>query len=109
MDGVALILGASSGFGEATALALARAGMDIAGVHLDRRHAMPHVEEIQAGIRAAGREAWFYNVNAADEGKRRATLDDLARRLGEREGAPGVRVLLHSLAFGTLKPMLAPE
>ena len=33
----ALILGASSGFGEAAALAFAEAGYDIFGVHLDRR------------------------------------------------------------------------
>ena len=33
----ALILGASSGFGEAAALEFARAGYDIIGVHLDRR------------------------------------------------------------------------
>ena len=39
----ALILGASSGFGEATALELARAGMNIFGVHLDRREKLPHV------------------------------------------------------------------
>ena len=33
----ALILGVSSGFGEATAVELARAGMNIFGVHMDRR------------------------------------------------------------------------
>ena len=33
----ALILGASSGFGAESAVALARAGYDICGVHLDRK------------------------------------------------------------------------
>ena len=37
LDGWALILGASSGFGAATSRALARAGLDIFGVHLDRK------------------------------------------------------------------------
>ena len=50
----ALILGASSGFGEATAIELARAGMNIFGVHLDRRDKLPHVAEIQQKIREAG-------------------------------------------------------
>ena len=52
----ALILGASSGFGEATALALSAAGYDICGVHLDRRQGMAHVDEIKAGIEANGRQ-----------------------------------------------------
>lgn len=108
LDGFAVILGASSGFGEACALALAKAGLSIVGVHLDRRSTMPHVEEIQGQIRALGREAWFYNVNAADEGKRREVLDDVQRRLAERGKGERVRVLLHSLAFGTLLPFL-PE
>ena len=46
----ALILGASSGFGEACARALAHAGYDIAGVHLDRKAGLAHVEEIKAAI-----------------------------------------------------------
>src|SRR6516225_2861394 len=61
----ALILGASSGFGEATAVELARAGMNIFGVHMDRRATMPHVEEVQARIRNLGRECQFFNFNAA--------------------------------------------
>ena len=63
----ALILGASSGFGEAAAIELARAGMNIFGVHLDRRDRLPHVEELQGKIRAIGREAQFFNVNASDD------------------------------------------
>jgi len=98
----ALILGASSGFGEATARELARVGYDIFGVHLDRRATLPHVEEVMAGIRAQGREAVFFNVNAADAEKRKEVVAQIRARLaGSQPGT--VRVLLHSLAFGTLK------
>lgn len=93
----ALILGVSSGFGAATGRELARAGMNVAGVHLDRRQTMPLVEKIQADIQAEGSEALFFNVNAADPEKRTEVLDALQER-GAR-----VRVLLHSIAFGTLK------
>jgi len=98
----ALILGASSGFGEATALELAAAGMNIFGVHLDRRETLGHVAEIEEGIRAEGREAIFFNGNAADESKRTSVIAAIGERLnphGEK-----VRLLLHSLAFGALKP-----
>ncbi|MGH7409262.1 MAG: 3-oxoacyl-ACP reductase, partial [Candidatus Methylomirabilales bacterium] len=61
LAGCGLILGASSGFGEATALALAGAGMDIFGVHLDRKATLPNVERIQGEIRAAGRQGVFFN------------------------------------------------
>jgi len=100
LDGWALILGASSGFGAAVSRALARAGMDIVGVHLDRRAGLAEVEKLKEEIRGHGREALFFNVNAADEKKRAATLDEVAEEAGGRK----IRVLLHSLAFGTLKP-----
>lgn len=107
LSGWALILGASSGFGEATALALSRCGMDIFGVHLDRRSTMANVERISAHIRSAGRQAVFFNANAADEGKRKEILDQVAERCaGAEGGTPKVRVLLHSLAFGTLRPFI---
>ncbi|MFQ5816415.1 MAG: enoyl-ACP reductase [Terriglobia bacterium] len=100
----ALILGASSGFGEATALELARLGMNIAGVHLDRKATLPHVEEVVSKIRACGREALFFNANAADPEKRKEILDELETRLQGATPPATVRVLFHSLSFGALEP-----
>ncbi|HLD77893.1 MAG TPA: SDR family oxidoreductase, partial [archaeon] len=102
-----LILGASSGFGEACSKALARAGYDIAGVHLDRKAGLAHVEEIKSDISQAGRRALYFNVNAADEEKRREVLDALAADIQQHGGT--VAVLMHSLAFGTLKPYIGEE
>ena len=70
LSGWALTLGASSGFGEAVSLALARAGLNIFGVHLDRKATQGNVERIVGEIKALGREALFFNVNAADLDKR---------------------------------------
>lgn len=107
LSGWALVLGASSGFGEATSLALARAGMHIFGVHLDRKTTLANVERIIGEIRGVGREARFFNMNAADEEKRREALDEMERILKERGEQGTVGVFLHSLAFGTLKPFIA--
>lgn len=106
----ALVLGASSGFGEAASLALARAGRNVFGVHLDRRATLPNVERIVAGIETAGGRAVFFNVNAADEAKRAEVVSAMGKVLSEEGSGPGgVDVVLHSLAFGTLKPFLADE
>jgi enoyl-[acyl-carrier protein] reductase III len=105
----ALILGASSGMGEATGLALARSGYRIAGIHLDFRAALAHVEEVKARIAEAGSEALFINMNAADDEKRAAALATLETRFDESRAAgshPYVRVVMHSLAFGSLVPFL---
>jgi NAD(P)-dependent dehydrogenase (short-subunit alcohol dehydrogenase family) len=101
----ALVLGASSGFGEAASLELSKAGMNICGVHLDRRATLPHVQEITGTIKNNGKEALFFNINAADEEKRHETITSLKSQIGDGF----VRVLLHSLAFGTLKPFLAEK
>jgi len=109
LQGWALILGASSGFGGAAALALAEGGMHIFGVHLDRKTTMSNVERVVAGIRQAGREAVFFNVNASDHEKRGEVLDQMEKTLADRSEPSSVNVMLHSLAFGTLKPFIGPS
>ncbi len=103
LSGWALTLGASSGFGEAVSLALARAGLNVFGVHLDRKATLANAERIVGQIRGLGREAVFFNVNAADEEKRAEVAGQMQKLLEERGEAGTLRVLLHSLAFGTLK------
>ncbi|MEJ5261996.1 MAG: SDR family oxidoreductase [Ignavibacterium sp.] len=103
----ALILGASSGFGEATAIQLAKDGYNIIGVHLDRQVTMPNVERIIKQIKSFGVEAEFFNANAADEVKRKEIISSVKNKLN---GKPLIKVILHSLAFGTLKPFIpAPD
>jgi enoyl-[acyl-carrier protein] reductase III len=105
LSGWALVLGASSGFGGATALELARSGLDIFGVHLDLRSTLPNAEAVVQAIKSEGREAVFFNMNAADAAKRADAIEIMANKTAETNSF--VRVLLHSLAFGALLPVIA--
>ncbi len=96
----ALILGSSSGFGEAIGLNLSQLGMNIVGVHLDRKGTLAHVDEIVQKMKAQGSKVHFFNANAADKDKRGEILQTL-----EKEGIT-IHTLVHSLAFGTLKPFI---
>jgi enoyl-[acyl-carrier protein] reductase III len=73
----ALILGASSGFGAASARALSGAGMNIFGVHLDPKRTLPRAQQVMADVEATGHKAVFFNVNAADASKRAWVLDQI--------------------------------
>ena len=106
-DEWAFILGSSSGFGEAAALELASLGLNIFGVHLDRKTTLQNVERIVKEIRGLGRQAVFFNANAADPEKRQEILEAIQLK-GKESGKPVfIRTFLHSLAFGTLKPFIA--
>ncbi|RPI02308.1 MAG: SDR family oxidoreductase [Ignavibacteriae bacterium] len=104
----ALILGASSGFGAATALELAENGMNIFGVHLDRQATMPNVQNLIKEIKRTGVKAVFYNINAADQIKQDETLDDIQEQFAINS-SDTIKVLVHSLAFGTLKQFIAKK
>jgi enoyl-[acyl-carrier protein] reductase III len=102
----AIILGASSGFGEAAALKLAQDGYNIIGIHLDRQATMHNVERIIKEIKSFGCQTLFFNANAADSIKRQEIVSDIHTQLN---GKPVVKVLMHSLAFGTLKAFIPKD
>ncbi|MBC9724538.1 SDR family oxidoreductase [Streptomyces sp. TRM68367] len=98
-----LVLGVSSGIGRAIALGLAEEGVHVAGVHFDTASRAEEVEELVGEIRGKGVEAHFFNANAASRGTRQEIVPQLAELTGT---TGGVRILVHSLAFGTLVPFL---
>lgn len=100
----ALILGGSSGFGLASAKKLASTGMNILIVHRDRKGAMERIDKEFAVVSSFGTRVETMNLNALDaEGRHKALA-----RLEEVMGPQGkVRVLLHSIAYGNLKPLVA--
>lgn len=101
----ALILGGSSGFGLATAQKLSREGMNICIVHRDRRAALPAIEAQFDRIRATGVTLLTFNRDATSSQERETILTELARQI---EPGGGIRLLLHSIAFGNLKPLGTP-
>lgn len=99
----ALVLGASSGFGGAASVALAKAGYNILGVHLDRQATMQGVDKVKSQIESTGNIAFFFNANAADASKR----NEIIEKFINNYHADKINVIVHSLAFGTLKPFIA--
>ncbi|MEN3046288.1 MAG: SDR family oxidoreductase [Candidatus Hydrothermales bacterium] len=100
----ALILGSSSGFGKASSLYFAEKGMNIFGVHLDRKSTLPDVRNLVKEIEKKGVFVKFFNVNAADHEKRKEVIDEIEKVL--RKEKKILKIVLHSLAFGTLKPYI---
>lgn len=130
--GWALVLGSSSGFGAACSRALAAAGYDIFGVHMDLKSRMPLVQAVIDDIIRCGVKAKFFNKNIArdenrfeilkgiaetltgrpvtmdsslslaDPRNRDAVLDALAEAVQGHQAA--IRAMLHSVAFANLNP-----
>ncbi len=102
----ALVLGSSSGFGAAACRVLAKKGLNIAGVHFDRKSDMDRVEKLIEELESEGVEVEFFNSNAANERTRNKVVSALKDRCGD---SVGVKVLMHSLAFGSLKKYVGGE
>ncbi|MFE6336102.1 SDR family oxidoreductase [Streptomyces sp. NPDC057798] len=94
---VAVITGAESGIGRATAVRLAQAGLDV-GItwHGDRRGA----EETAAEVRAHGRQAAVAQMDLTRLPEAADTVDELCDRLGRLD------VLVNNAGIGTSTPFL---
>ena len=104
MENWALILGASSGFGAAACKKLASSGINIYGIHLDRKSSMDSVNKLIEEIKLNNVKVIFNNMSATDENKRNSVIDELKIMNNIR-----IKIFMHSLAFGTLKPIIDIE
>jgi len=81
--------------------------MSILGVHFDRAATMPAVNDLVKELESFGVNVRFHNINASDAAKRNETLDAVAKEFQGTEST--IRVLMHSLAFGSLKRLVSVQ
>ncbi len=93
----ALILGGSSGIGLASAKKLASEGMNICIVHRDRKSNIPEFEKEVAKLKDFGVSVKTFNKDALNNEVRNQIIGDLPKN--------SVKLLLHSIAKGSLKSM----
>ena len=98
MSNWALILGASTGHGGATAISLAKKGYGILGFHFDRGEAKKEAEKtIEKVSQYNGGKCHYWNTNATSE----ETMDKYIPEIKEIIGDEHLKLMLHSIAFGT--------
>ena len=99
MNDFAIILGISSGMGEAAAKELISKGINIYGVDIKKSN------ELLDSLISIGNKnnatVIFKKMSATNAEKRKEVIDELLSLNNVR-----VKILLHSLAFGTLKPFI---
>jgi len=95
----ALILGGSSGIGAACAERLAQNGVNIYGLYLRKRK--DDIESLKNKLSNYGVEVVYKKANASNDDSRLEIIDEL-----KSKGDIRIKMLIHSIAFGTLKKMI---
>lgn len=99
---IALVLGGSSGLGLATAKKLAREGFDLIILHRDRSTEIQLINKEFKTITLSGVRLLALNKDALNIDKRAEILEAIKAFLGR---AGKIKVMVHSIAKGNLKPM----
>ena len=99
----ALIIGGSSGLGLATAKKLAKHGMNICIVHRNSRSQLDQIKRDFKEIKKESVKFISYNTDAFKTEKR----EDLIEYLKEELDGGKIKILVHSVAKGNLKPMVS--
>lgn len=102
----ALIIGGSSGLGLATAKKLAQHGFNLLIVHRDRRADLDAFTNHCEDITSSGVALKTFNVDAVNAEKRKGLIQDIQTTLGK---TGRIKVFVHSIAKGSLKPMQAED
>jgi len=96
-----VILGGSSGLGLASAKLLAKNGLNLIIVHRDRRSDMNTIDSAFQDIRNFDVELETFNVDAVNNNKMKSVVETITDIIDGK----GIKVLLHSIAKGNLKPL----
>ena len=102
----AVILGGSAGLGLASAKKLAAHGCNIIIVHRNSKADAAVIDKEFEIIKETGVDLMAFYKDAMSVEKRESMIQNIKERLGEKGK---IRVLLHSIAKGNLKPMIADE
>jgi len=102
----ALVLGGSNGLGLATATKLAKHGLHIVIVHRDRRSEMDTIEANFEVMRTMGVQVKTFNADALSSIRQKELVKEIKTMLPEGHH---IKVLVHSIAKGSLKPMHPKE
>lgn len=97
----AIILGGSSGLGLGSAKKLAAEGMNICIVHRDRKSNLKNFEDEVRKMQSLGVTVKTFNMDALKEEVRSQILNEFPKN--------SVKLLLHSIAKGSLKKMNSEE
>jgi glucose 1-dehydrogenase len=95
---VALVTGASSGIGQSVALALAKAGADVA---LNYYSLPEQAEHTAAQIRALGRKALLYPIDISVQANVEQMVEDIVRQLGRLD------IYISSAVYSDREPFIS--
>ncbi|MEQ6120397.1 SDR family oxidoreductase [Reichenbachiella sp. MALMAid0571] len=101
----AVILGGSSGIGLAVVDKLAKEGFNIISLYRERRSRLKELDIHFNNLRNQGCNVVCYNIDAL----KKETVDQVSNDLLTSFGKKSIKVLVHSIANGNLKPLRITE